>query len=126
MSPQSPPPAGAGRASRSRRPPSGIRSSRRGTSGVRLRLPAAPSADLDQEPDPGPLLAVDGDVDERRYADDVDTARCDIATRYRDCLDRLVDRAGADRLDLDSGLASDHTGDGARDGDRFGRGRHLE
>src|SRR5919204_2172834 len=122
MSPQSPPQAGAGPGSRSRPPPSGIRSSRRGTSGGRLGSLAAASADLDQEPDPGPLLAIDRDVDEGRDADDVDTPGCDIASGDRNGLDRLVDRPGTDRLDLNPGLASDHTGDSARHGDRFGRG----
>ena len=37
-------------------------------------------ADLYQQPDPGPLLAVDRDVDERRYADDIDATRGHVPT----------------------------------------------
>ena len=78
-------------------------------------------ADFDDQTDSGALLTVDGNVDERRNAHQVEPARRDIATRYGNGLDRLVDCPGADRLDLDLLLGTHHTGDRAGDGDGLAR-----
>src|SRR5947208_16423493 len=81
---------------------------------------------LDQQTDPGPLLTIDGDVDERWDADQVETAGGDIATRDGDRLHRLVDGAGADRLHFDAALASDDARDRPGDGNGLGCRRNLQ
>src|SRR5438067_13803913 len=77
---------------------------------------------LDQQTDPGPLLTVNGDVDERWDADQVEAAGRHVAARDGDRLDGLIDGAGADRLDFHPALTAYYAGDRARDGHRF-RGR---
>jgi len=56
---------------------------------------------LDRQPDRGAALALDLDVVERRHAHQVDAGWRDVPARDRDGLDRLVQRTGADHLDLD-------------------------
>src|SRR3954469_5304641 len=71
---------------------------------------------VDVQADRGAALAVDLDVGEGRRADEVDSGLGDVAAGDRQGLDRLVQRAGTDDLDLDrAGLADDarhRTGDG--------------
>src|ERR671930_1957372 len=70
-------------------------------------------SDFDQEADAGPLLPIDGDVDEGGHTHDVDAAGRHVTARDRDRLDRLIDGAGADRLYLDTRVAADHARDRA-------------
>src|SRR5436305_12263238 len=81
---------------------------------------------LDQQTDPGPLLTVDGDVDERWNTDEVEAAGRHVTAGDGDRLDGLIDGAGADRLDFHPALTAYHAGDRARDRDRLGGGRHLQ
>src|SRR2546429_7979630 len=81
---------------------------------------------LDQQTDPGPLLTVDGNVDERWDADQVEAAGRHVASRDGDRLDGLIDGAGADRLDFNPALTAYHAGDRARDGHRFRGRRNLQ
>src|SRR2546430_17116676 len=85
-----------------------------------------PLSALHQQPDACPFLAVDRDVDEGGDADEVEPTGSHVAARDGDGLDRLVDRSGADRLDLDAPFAANDAGDGACHGDRLRGGRNLE
>src|SRR5450759_806433 len=91
-----------------------------------MSAPALASAALHEQTDSGALLAVDRDVDEGRDADQVETAGGDVSTRDGNRLDRLVDGASPDGLDLHPALAADHACDGSSDGNRLGRGRNLQ
>src|SRR4029077_19721033 len=81
---------------------------------------------LHEQPDTGPLFAVDGDVDEGRDAHQIKASGGYVTPRDGDGLDRLVDGAGANRLDLDAPLASDHSRDRTGDRNRLGGGRNLK
>src|SRR5581483_1095318 len=61
-----------------------------------------PDPVLDGEADRRAPLALDLDVGERRDADEIDPRWRDVAPSNRDGLDRLVEGAGADDLDLDA------------------------
>jgi len=67
-----------------------------------------PSADLHHQTHSRPLFAVDGNVDEGRNADKIQSSRGDVATGDRDRLNRLVDRTRSDRLELNPVLGSDY------------------
>ena len=70
------------------------------------RLPAGPV--LDGQADGGAALPVDLDVGEGRDADEVDVGRRHEAAGDGDGFDRLIERAGAHDLDVDSaGLPQD-------------------
>src|ERR1700674_5405398 len=91
-----------------------------------MSAPALALSALHQQADSGALLAVDRDVDERRDADKVETAGCDISTRDGDRLDCLIDGSCTDGLDFHPALAADHAGDGSSDGHRLGGSRNFQ
>src|SRR5437764_9473146 len=81
---------------------------------------------LDQQTDPGPLLTVDGNVDERWNTDQVEATGRHVAARYGNGFHGLIDGAGADGLHFNPALAAYHPRDCARDRDRLGGGGDLQ
>src|SRR5215471_17107530 len=81
---------------------------------------------LDQEPDPGPVLSVERQVDECRNAHQVEACGQDVAARDGDRLDGLVDGGGPDRVNLNPALTPDDSRDSAGHQDRPGGSSNLE
>src|SRR6476661_6620922 len=76
------------------------------------------AAPLNHQANGGPLFVGDGDVDERRHTDDVDTVGGQVITGNGDRFNRLVGRARPNRLHLGPAGVADDPGDGAGDGAR--------
>src|SRR5215831_17318135 len=83
-------------------------------------------AHLHQEPDPGPVLSVEREVDEGRDAHQVDAPGSDVAARNGNRLDGLVDGGSPDRVNLDPALTPENSGDSTGHQDRPGGASHLE
>src|SRR5215813_12004134 len=86
---------------------------------------ALPSAHLDQESYPGPFLPIERQVDEGRYAHQVEASGRDVTARDSDRFDGLVDGASTDGMNLDPVLTPDDSGDGPGDQDRLGGGTNF-
>ena len=69
-----------------------VRAERTGV-GKHQPLQGLPSAQLDQEYDPGPLLHIERQVDEGGDAHQVEASGRDVTARDSDCFDGLVDGA---------------------------------
>src|ERR1700694_5623216 len=90
------------------------------------RRPPMPSAQLNQEPDPGPFLPIERQVDEGRNAHQIEARGREVTARDSDRLDGLVDSTGPDRMNLDAALTPDDSGNGPGYRDRLRGGSSLE
>src|SRR5690606_16330703 len=81
---------------------------------------------LDDQPNRGSILIVDGDIDECRKANRFDASLLKIITSDSDGLDRLVRGPCTDRLHLSTPGLSNDSSDGSRDRARARARRDLE
>src|ERR1700730_17346899 len=76
------------------------------------RRPPMPSAQLNQEPDPGPFLPIERQVDEGRNAHQIEARGREVTARDSNGIDGLVDRPGDDLKTLDAALTPHDSGNG--------------